>query len=324
MKVKQQVFLVIKLMLSIVIIYWLLGNVDTNNIIKLLGNMKLEFLFLALLVQVLHVVIATFRWHTILSYLEIKIPYIETLRFQWIGFFFNQAMPSSIGGDAFRIYYLYKNKYNLGNVTLSVLLDRVVGLIGLILLVIITLPVLLSAINGLVGIWSLIIFAVMFMGGIVIFFTMDQITVRFLHWKIIRLIHSLAKHGRRILLSIRPGILLIIMSFIIHSFSIVSMLILSHGMGLEIELTSLIAVVPLATLLATIPVSIAGWGVREGAMVVGLGYQGVSSEYALALSVMYGILMLFVSLPGALVWLKSGHPTDCQIDTVCQTEHSRI
>jgi len=51
------------------------------------------------------------------------------------------------------------------------------------------------------------------------------------------------------------------------------------------------------------PVSIAGWGVRESGMVIGLGYFGVHSESALALSVLYGISTLLVTIPGLFLWL---------------------
>ena len=52
-----------------------------------------------------------------------------------------------------------------------------------------------------------------------------------------------------------------------------------------------------------IPISIAGWGVREGVMVVLLGLIGISSESALALSILYGIILTIVGLMGGIFWL---------------------
>ena len=51
------------------------------------------------------------------------------------------------------------------------------------------------------------------------------------------------------------------------------------------------------------PISIAGWGVREGAMVIMLGLVGISSESALALSLLYGIILTIVGLAGGILWL---------------------
>jgi hypothetical protein len=65
--------------------------------------------------------------------------------------------------------------------------------------------------------------------------------------------------------------------------------------------------VAFVTLLTAAPISIAGWGVREGIMVVGLGYLGVIPEQALVLSILYGVLMLASSLPGLIIWYISDY-----------------
>ena len=65
---------------------------------------------------------------------------------------------------------------------------------------------------------------------------------------------------------------------------------------------------PLASLLMTVPISIAGWGVREGVMIIGFGFLGVTPESALAISLLYGLIMLVISLPGVVIWLLDGHP----------------
>jgi len=63
------------------------------------------------------------------------------------------------------------------------------------------------------------------------------------------------------------------------------------------------AILPVVMLLTSLPISFAGWGLREGAMVLGLGIYGVPQETALALSLIYGILHLISGLPGLLLWL---------------------
>ena len=74
-------------------------------------------------------------------------------------------------------------------------------------------------------------------------------------------------------------------------------------MGLNISLFGMLLVVPITNLLMALPISIAGWGVREGVMIAGLGYLNVSAEAAFALSILYGLLMLVVSLPGLVDWI---------------------
>ena len=65
------------------------------------------------------------------------------------------------------------------------------------------------------------------------------------------------------------------------------------------------ALMPPIMLITTIPLTIGGWGVRENAMIIGFGLIGISSDAALALSVLLGLVGLFTTLPGGLVWLFS-------------------
>ena len=116
-------------------------------------------------------------------------------------------------------------------------------------------------------------------------------------------LYSLSKEGRECLTSGRTGILTLFYSVVIHFVSILAVIIMAEGLGLNVAWGGVVLMVPLVTLFMTVPVSIAGWGVREGVMVVGMGYLGVVPEQALALSVLYGLMLLFVALPGGIVWL---------------------
>ena len=113
---------------------------------------------------------------------------------------------------------------------------------------------------------------------------------------------TLSFKGRQALLSSNSGLRLFVKSLTIHFLSIVAVIILSESLNLNINWLNLFLVVPLTALFMILPVSIAGWGVREGVMVIGLGYLGVVPEEALALSILFGLLMLFFAIPGGILW----------------------
>jgi uncharacterized membrane protein YbhN (UPF0104 family) len=77
------------------------------------------------------------------------------------------------------------------------------------------------------------------------------------------------------------------------------------GMQLELKIIGLLVIVPVVTLLMVLPISIAGWGIREGAMIIGLGFIGVESENAFALSLLFGFLTLLIAIPGGAIWIVS-------------------
>jgi hypothetical protein len=73
------------------------------------------------------------------------------------------------------------------------------------------------------------------------------------------------------------------------------------------------AILPVVMLLTSLPVSFAGWGLREGAMILALGIYGVAQEKAMALSLVYGLLQIISGFPGFILWVlqKKKLPPHC-------------
>jgi len=82
--------------------------------------------------------------------------------------------------------------------------------------------------------------------------------------------------------------------------------VLALGLNLNVTLMECLALFPPVLLVTTLPISIAGWGVREYAMMKAFSLVGVPSEGALVLSLLFGLVAMAVSLPGGIVWLTSG------------------
>lgn len=80
---------------------------------------------------------------------------------------------------------------------------------------------------------------------------------------------------------------------------------LSQSLSLSISLIQVLALVPSALLLATVPITIGSWGVRELSFVQILGSAGIAPEAALSVSVAFGLFRMFVGAVGGLVWVIS-------------------
>jgi hypothetical protein len=68
----------------------------------------------------------------------------------------------------------------------------------------------------------------------------------------------------------------------------------------------LLFMVPPVILIATVPVSIAGWGVREGSMIVAFAYAGLPQSDGLVVSVLIGITFFIIGAIGGLIWVAGG------------------
>ena len=301
-RIKKISFNILKILVTTLLFVLIFDKVDINSTIMMLKTIAPSFFIIALLVMIVEVLIANFRWKIVLKQLGSNITFYKALRYLWIGVFFNQALPSSIGGDAVRGYYLCKNEnYSLSDATIGVLLDRVIGLLGLVLLVILTIPLIFESTITVLTKWtilSIIFFALL---AIILSLIIDLIPNKFSQLKIINGLVKFSTKGREVLFSYY-GLIAVILSIIIHLTFVFAAWLLAYGMGLDIPFIGMLLIVPITNLLIALPISIAGWGIREGLFITGLGYLNVSSDAALALSILYGLLMLVVSLPGFVDW----------------------
>ena len=82
---------------------------------------------------------------------------------------------------------------------------------------------------------------------------------------------------------------------------------LAQSIGVAVTVLDCLVLMPPVILITTIPISIAGWGVRESAMVAIFGFISVVQEDAIALSLLFGLVNAVVSLPGGLLWILNGY-----------------
>ena len=304
----KKIAILLKVIVSLGLITLLVNQVDFNKIVNILKNVDITMIIYALILLIIQVFIATTRWQSVLKCQKIMLDYKNTLQILWSGLFFNQAMPSSVGGDVIRGYYLKKQGITLGRATLGVLMDRLFGMAGLVLLVVASLPLLFGLISDPIARSGVLFIALGISLALLFIFFTDKLPGNFSHLRVIRGFYSLSQEGRHCISKNYNGLIIMIMSILIHLISVIAVMTMAIGLGINVEWGGILLMIPLTSLIMVVPISIAGWGVREGVMVVGFGYLGVAPEAALALSILYGLLMLVVALPGGIVWaFKRNH-----------------
>jgi len=307
----KTIVILLKTLVSLGLIALLINQVDFKEIVNILKNADITMIIYAMILLTIQVFIATTRWQFVLKCQKIILGFKNTLQILWSGIFFNQAMPSSVGGDVIRGYYLKKKSITLGRATLGVLMDRLFGMMGLVLLVVASLPLLFKLINDPTARSGMLFIALGISLALLLILFTDKLPGNFSHLKVFKGFYSLSQEGRHCISKNYNGLIIIIISILIHLISVVAVMTIAIGLEINVEWGGFLLMVPLASLIMVIPISIAGWGVREGVMVVGFGYLGVAPEAALALSILYGLLMLVVALPGGIVWvLKRNHAFD--------------
>jgi len=258
---------------------------------------------IALGIALLH----TLRWMAVIDATGHRLTFKTALRLVLIGHFFNQALPSSVGGDAMRVWCAYRAGLVLSIAVKTVVVDRLLSLVSLLVLAAIGLPWLLDVVIDPVARWALSSVVLAGLAGAVAFLALARLPRFALRWRAVRALVDVAKLSRKVLSHLRyavPVVGLSIMSFL--GFAVIVFAI-ARAMQIDVTVRDCVLLVPPVILVTVIPVSIAGWGLREGAMVVAFGFINVPAGAAFAMSVLFGLTLAVASLPGSLLWWLSGY-----------------
>ena len=125
-------------------------------------------------------------------------------------------------------------------------------------------------------------------------------------WRLLRGLARLSSDARRLFLQPRFALPTIVMSLVNHVGVATVVYLLATALAIDVGVIDCLILVPPVILFSMIPISIAGWGLREGAMITAFGLVAVPSEQAFALSVLFGVVVMAIGIPGGLVWLLSG------------------
>lgn len=301
---KKHLLLIAKLVVSIALITWVLGAIDFGEVLGKVAEARVPWLGLAFLFFGVIVILGAARWRLVLQSLAVSLPVGTILKLFLVGAFFNQTLPSSIGGDATRVFYLWRTGINPQTATISVLLDRIIGLIIVVLVATGIAPFLVPQLNSSVAANGLVIVLAGGWAAIVMLFLFDNaITRRFQHIRMINFAITLSRDTIRLCKQPKIAIPTLCISIAIHAATIAIAWSLDRALGGDAAFVIYAAAITPTILLVSIPISIAGWGVREQILVILLGGLGIGATQALSVSILFGIVLLVGGLPGGLLWL---------------------
>ncbi len=301
-----------KILVSGGLLYYLLRSVDLAQVWRTARTASFGWFAAALAVHLATTVVATWRWWTLVRAQNLNVAFRSLLGSYLVAAFFNNFLPSNIGGDVVRIR---DTAQSAGSKTLAatiVLVDRGIGLLGLIFVAALgaTMAAQGSASLGPIGpgiLWA-ILAGVLALGTWAVLRPQGIATLlrplRALHqeWveeRITRLTIALARFRDvpHVLAACIAG------AIVVQGMLVVYFALVAHGLHLNISLAHLAIVVPLSFIVQMLPVSLNGFGVRETTFVLYFTRLGLPAESALALSFIGAVLIMVFSLLGAVTYL---------------------
>jgi hypothetical protein len=306
---KKWLALTLKFLVSGALIWFLLSKIDIGAAKERITDADPGMLLLAILIFLFQLIICVFRWRAALAAIEAFLSFVDALKIFYIGVFFNQTLPSSVGGDAVRVYKAYRAGIGLRGAVNGVMLERAATVVALVLVVLATQPFFLPRVGEEAAGWIAPAAVLIFLGalaGLALLMVLDRFPVSFHRWRLIRGLAALATDTRRVFLAPGPAFRVLGWAAAGHVNLTLGVYFIALGLDLDVTLVDCLALIPPVILITVLPISIAGWGVREGAMVAAFSLIGVAAEGAFALSLLFGLLGVVTSLPGGVIWLLSG------------------
>ena len=297
-----------KIVISLALLYVAFRFVNFGALRDRLNQLNTIWIAAALLTLGVQTVLVSLRWQRIAESCDTKLSPRRAVLYTYIGAFFSQALPSTVGGDAARIWLLARDARVWKGPIYSVLIDRAAGLIWLAVLVLICLPWSLALIQNPVGRTALVLIGIAGAAAPAGLFALSLLgrTSR-AQWKGVRHSADIATIAWSVLTSARNGVAIAVISIAVHLMTVVILWFCARGIGSSFTLLNSLLLIPPVILIAAIPVSIAGWGVRENAMIAAFAYAGLPDGDGLLVSILFGAGSFVIGALGGMAWTFSAN-----------------
>jgi len=242
------------------------------------------------------VTLLAWRWQVVTRVMlggTVTLPSLGAFASQiWVGQAANQVLPSIVVGDALRVGLLSREGVPLSNAVGSVFLDRVYGMVGLALLAGSTALLLAPSF----AVPSLGVAALVFCGAAAVAIGWHLFGPR------LRAVFPVSG------IPLKTSLGVVALAVVGHLLNIAIFLVVASSLGLDLPLFPAIAVMCAVQLVGALPISVAGWGVRELALVQAFGYMGLPTETIILASVIYGLILFMMLAPGFLLLARRVRP----------------
>jgi len=316
-RARRYVFLALKIAVSIILLVVLLSRIDAGQLWATARKASIAWLAVALAIYFVNVVASSWRWHLLLGAQRVNVPLWTLVKSFLVALYFNNFLPSNIGGDFIRIRDTARAAGSKTLATLVILCDRVIGVIALVL-VAATGATMVAEIGGHVGspIWPSWLWAGFLIGTIVsapavlapagVGRLLQPLTVFHPEWvgdRIENLTAALSRFREH------PGAILgcFAGAVFVQGTIVLFYIAVAHALHVPVEGWDLAVIVPLSFIVQMLPVSLNGFGIREATFSFYFTRVGLPMEAAILTSLVAQAMIMLFSLVGAGVWFARGH-----------------
>ena len=261
-----------------------------------LAQVSLRNFLTVLCIYLLGKTLSAYKWALIAKHTGFTCTGWQYLRFYFQGMFYNQFLPTGVGGDIIKGYFLYqhdKNHLKPDDAAATILFDRISGVFVLLLLLLVGNILYFKQLPTWVNLIQLGGIAATALGiGVLVYLSSKRDV--FKRPLITRILFFTRLYLDKTLLKI------IAVSILFHIMVVAIHILIGWDLNLSISWSYYLILYPASAILTSLPVSVNGMGIREWAYMFYLGLIGITSSAAFIFALYWGVLMLVTGLIGAL------------------------
>jgi glycosyltransferase 2 family protein len=328
-KYKKKIFTILRIIVSVGLIAYLIKSQfkDLKTILDMIKTVNIPLLLAAASIHIFGVWISAVRWQLLLKTQGIRISQGYLASSFLIGSFFNNILPTSVGGDIFRsLDIANKAKISVGKSASVLVIDRFAGVISAALYAVIALFLGFATIGTTSYVIPIaIFFAICLILGFLILnpsiLRLNKIVrkIKFLskiREKLVEVYHTFSSFKKYKLALFEALFCSLALQFGV----ICNYYLAARSLGVNLSLASFIFIVPVVATIAMLPITIGGTGLRENALVFFMVTLGVQNEKAAMTSLVLFAMLLVLGIIGGIIYavrpfiLRQSQPTQKDLE----------
>jgi hypothetical protein len=313
-RLRRRVWLGVKIAMSVGLLALLLSRTDIPRLWASMRGAAAGWLLAALSLYLLMVLISVWRWRVLLAAQHVVVPDGRLMNSYLVATFFNNFLPSNIGGDVIRVHDTAQASGSKTLATTVILMDRGIGLLGLLLVAAVaatSAPAGPAALPGLGPVlWLGFLAGALVIAPLVLaphgvarlLGPLRRIHHEWVSLRIARLTGALGRFGEA------PHAMLwgFAGAVAVQAVLVAFYAAIVRSMGMSVPWWYLAVVVPVSFVVQMAPISVNGFGVREATFAYYFSRLGLPIESAIAVSFMGAVLVMAFSLSGAVAYVARG------------------
>lgn len=308
--VKKVTVTLIKIFVSIILVVFLLAKLGLRDIASQFATANTWWFIGGIIVFSLSNLLGSLQWYLLMKTRGIEIPLVKVISYYYVGLFFNNFLVGYVGGDVIRIYDISKASGNSSTAISTVFFDRLIGFVMLTTLALVAGLIWRNIFQSKTVILVILLIFVCWVISFIVLF--NEKFARKIGWIFrfvlpakfnnkIREVYSNInsfKHAQKTI------IMVLVMSFVIQVFRILVHFFAALSVGLQAHVKYFFIFVPVIALLASLPISIGGIGIRESSGVALFSQiNSFQPETIVAMEFLAYVIGLLATIPGGLIFI---------------------